>query len=98
MLAWKLFRVLKDGSITSLFINKSVKLSCDVWYLAEEHKTKGFAFRLGWHVTAKPEAPHLSTKNRVWKQVEIQDFETLSRPVSQGGTWYLAKKLRILPD
>ena len=49
MKAWKLFSLKKDGSIGPLFINKKQRLTPGVWYEAEEHKTKGFAFRPGWH-------------------------------------------------
>ena len=96
MIAWKLFRLLKDGSIAPLFINKRLRLEPGVWYEAECHPTKGFAVRTGWHVTAKPNAPHLSTKDRVWRKVEILDYTKLERPESQGGTWYLANKMRVL--
>jgi len=96
MLAWKLFRLMKDGSIAPLFINKRLRLELNKWYEAECIPTKGFAVRKGWHVTAKPIAPHLSKKGRIWKQVEIKDYTVLQRPETQGGTWYLANKMRII--
>jgi hypothetical protein len=96
MIAWKLFRLMKDGSIAPLFINKRLRLETGVWYEAECHPTKGFAVRTGWHVTAKPIAPHLSPVGRVWRKVEILDYVALERPESQGGTWYLANKMRVL--
>ena len=96
MKAWKLFRKLKDGSIAPLFINKKLRLQPGIWYPAEAHRTKGYAFRPGWHVTALPFAPHLSEKGRVWKEVLIEDFTEIVRPVQQGGKWYLANKMMVL--
>ena len=96
MIAYKLFRLLKDGKIAPLFINKKLRLEYNKWYQAEAHKTKGFAFRPGWHVIAKPYAPHLSMKNRIWKKVEIEDYQEINRPASQGGKWYLANKMRVI--
>ena len=98
MLAWKLFRLMKDGSIAPLFINKRLRLAPGVWYQAELHATKGFAPRRGFHVTAEPIAPHLNSKRetRVWKQVEIEDYEELIRPKTQGGLWYLANKMKVI--
>ena len=96
MITYKLFRVRKDGTIGSLFINRKARLPLNKWLTAEEYPTKGFAFRPGWHCTAKPEAPHLSEKDRAWFKVEIKHFTEEHRPESQGGLWYLAKKMRIL--
>lgn len=98
MIAYKLFRLLKNGEIAPLFINKTLRLKTNKWYKAETIPTKGFAVRKGFHVTAKPEAPHLSKKNRIWKKVEIEDYIELVRPESQGGIWYLANKMRVLGD
>ena len=96
MIAYKLFRVLKDGSISSLFINKKRRLPLNVWLEAESFPTKGFAVRPYWHCTNHPAAPHLSMKGRAWFKVEIDDFEEFNRPKSQGGLWYLAKKIKII--
>tara|TARA_R100000773_G_C4156755_1_gene76393 strand:- start:328 stop:627 length:300 start_codon:yes stop_codon:yes gene_type:complete len=98
MKAYKLVRKMKDGSLSSLFINRKNRLPLDVWMEAQEHKTKGFAFRPGWHCTLKPEAPHLSPKGRVWVEVEVDDFTYEKRPESQGGTWLLAKAMRIIKE
>lgn len=62
---------------------------------AEDHPTKGYAHRFGWHVMPFPVAPHLSEKQRVWVEVEIEDFEIFERPECQGGVWYLAKRMKI---
>jgi len=96
MKAYKLFRVLKSGEITPLFINKTQRLPIGEWLEAEEHKTKGFAFRPGWHCTSKPEAPHLNNKGRAWYEVEIEDYTDFIRPKSQGGLWYLANMMKII--
>mgnify|MGYP001189148448 CR=1 FL=1 len=98
MIAYKLFRKLKNGEITSLFINKSRRLPFNKWMDAESYPTKGFKIRPFWHCTCKPEAPHLSMRGRVWLRVEMEDFEEFNRPKSQGGKWYLAKRIRILEN
>jgi len=94
--AYKLFRVRKDGTIGSLFINKKAKLPVGKWLKAESYPTKGFAVRPGWHACAKPEAPHLSTRDRAWFLVEIKKVTEHQRPEAQGGLWYTAEKLRII--
>ena len=96
MRAYKLFRLLKSGEITPLFINKTKRLPIGEWMPAEAHRTKGFAYRPGWHCTSKPEAPHLSNKGRVWYEVEIEDYKDVLRPKSQGGLWYLANEMKII--
>ena len=62
MIAYKLFKVRKDGSIGSLFINQKDRLQINTWLEAKPHRTKGFAFRPGWHALFSPSAPHLSKK------------------------------------
>lgn len=96
MMSCKLFRELKDGNVTSLFINKKVRLPFGVWMQAECHPTKGFAVRPFWHCTSNPIAPHPSMKNRVWCEVEMDGYEEFQRPKNQGGLWYLAKKIKIV--
>lgn len=103
IIAYKLFRQLKNGSITSLFINKHIVLPHNIWMEAKSHPTKGFAVRPGWHCTAEPVAPHLKMKLksgevRVWKKVLIEDYTEIQRPENQGGLWYLAKRIMILDD
>jgi len=94
--SYKLFRVLKSGDITSLFINKTERLKRGVWLEAREFPTAGYKFRPFWHCTAQPEAPHLSEKGRVWLKVEMRDFEIFERPEHQGGKWFLAKRIKII--
>jgi hypothetical protein len=87
---------MKDGSISSLFINKTARHPTNVWLNAENHPTKGFKERYGWHCTFAPSAPHLSYKSRAWYKVEMSLWEQIQRPLNQGGTWYIAKKIKIL--
>ena len=101
--AYKLFRERKDGSITSLFINKSRTLPYDEWMDSENYPTSGFAERQGWHCTAEPVAPHLkmilkSGEKRVWRMVLIEDYTEFKRPETQGGLWYLANRMEILDE
>ena len=97
MIAYKLFRVRQDGSLGSLFINRRRRLPIGEWMESECIPTKGFAVREGWHCLPRPEAPHLTIKGRRWYAVEIDDWETLDRPASQGGHWFLAHRMRIPP-
>jgi len=96
MIAYKLCRQKKNGDLTSLFINKKVVILMNTWLDAEPHQTKGFAFRPGFHCTASPNAPHLYLKGRLWLQVEIDDYKEETRPLNQGGKWFLANKIKFL--
>lgn len=103
MIGYKLFRVRKNGTIGPLFINRKAVLPINEWMEAEEHRTKGFAFRPGWHACIKPEAPHLKTELangevRRWYKVELAECRIYNRPESQGGTWVLAQFLKILEE
>lgn len=98
MIVYKLFGVRKNGTIRSLFINRKRKLSVGKWLKAESHPTKGYALRPFWHCTSQPVAPHLSEKNRKWYKVQMKDYEIFKRPESQGGIWYLAKKIKIIEE
>ena len=93
---YKLVRLRKNGTLASLFINRSATLPVGQWLDAEDHETKGYAHRVGWHLLYKPEAPHLSKKGRVWVLCEAKDVETFTRPESQGGKWALAQRIKIL--
>jgi hypothetical protein len=96
MIAYKLFKVRKDGSIGPLFINTRQRISIGEWLDAEEHPTNGFAYRPGWHASIAPVAPHLSEKGRAWFKVEIDDFQRYERPERQGGTWFVANRMKVL--
>lgn len=95
MVAYKLFKLRKNNTLGSLFINAGAILPFNKWMHAKAYRTKGFAFRPGWHSTHKPIAPHLSMKNRVWAKVEIRNYKTQIRPKNQGGKWYLSKWIKI---
>lgn len=96
MIGYKLFRLRKDGTLGPLFINCKQRLAVGTQYIAEEHLTKGFAFRPGWHICSEMNAPHLSKKDRVWAQVRFSNYTSHIRPESQGGLWYTANKMTIL--
>ena len=98
MKAYKLVRKLKNGQLAPLFINKKARLPLNEWLLAEVHETKGYAVRSGWHCVLSPQAPHLSTKDRVWVEVLVKNYEFFTRPEKQGGTWVLAKEMMILRE
>jgi len=99
MKAYKLFKLRRDGTLGPLFINASQRIPEGVWLKSEDHPTKGFAHRPGWHCTLKPEAPHLSLNpkgsKRVWCEVEVCETKLYDRPESQGGTWVLAEWLKV---
>jgi hypothetical protein len=95
-IAYKLFRIRKNGSIGPLFINARQRIIMGEWLPAEDHPTKGYAHRPGWHATLKPVAPHLSEKGRVWFEIEIGEYRQFDRPQSQGGTWVLADRMRVV--
>ena len=100
MKAYKLFKIRKDGSLGPLFINPSQRIPIGEWLQAEEHPTKGFAYRPGWHCCFQPVAPHLAKapKNgpkRVWVEIEVIGTTTYKRPESQGGSWVLAEKMKV---
>ena len=101
MQAFKLLKRRKDGSIGPLFINASQRIPLGKWLEAEDHPTKGFAHRPGWHCTLKPVAPHLKMNPkgslpRVWCRVEVEGAEKFNRPESQGGTWVLARRMKVV--
>lgn len=95
MICYKLLKQRKDGSLGPLFINAKQRIPIGKWLKAENHPTKGFAVRQGWHCCKKKSAPHLSKKGRVWCEVQIQNYKEHKRPESQGGIWYTANKIKI---
>ena len=95
---YKLFRKLKSGQLAPLFINKKLRVPIGEWMEAEDHPTKGYAHRPGWHCCIQPIAPHLSKKDRVWCLCEAQGVTKHKRPEHQGGHWVLAKRLRVLKE
>ena len=106
MIAYKLVRKMKDGSLAPLFIDKKTRYVVGKEYIAEDVPTKGFAPRFGIHCCFElGNAPHLSEnlksgEVRVWIKVQIiGKYETYARPTSQGGSWVLAKdKILVLKE
>ena len=96
MIAYKLFRERKDGSLGPLFIGKNKKIPLNEWVAAEDIPTKGYAHRPGWHCSIRPNAPHLSEKGRSWFIVEIDNFVKFVRPAHQGGEWLIAQKMKVI--
>lgn len=96
MIAYKLLTLRKNGTLGPLFINRRQVIPLNKWLKAEDHPTKGYAHRPGWHAAADPVAPHLSKKGRVWAEVEVKDYQLLKRPASQGTAWVLAKRMKVL--
>lgn len=100
--AFKLFKMRKNGTLGPLFINARQVVPVGEWLQAEDHPTKGFAHRPGWHCTKEQSAPHLAKapkngQQRVWCEVEIAGSVTpFERPVNQGGTWFLAERMRVV--
>jgi hypothetical protein len=94
--AYKLIRQRKDGTFGSLFINRKAVIPVGKWLTAEDHPTRGYERRFGWHCTFLPIAPHLSKKGRIWVECEVRDYEVYKRPENQGGRWILAKKMKLL--
>lgn len=95
-IGYKLFRQRKDGTLGPLFINRRQRIELGVAYQAEDHPTKGYAHRPGWHVCSAKRAPHLSEKGRVWAKVAIEGVTEVLRPDCQGGKWYLAARMTVL--
>lgn len=104
MIGYKLFRKRQDGTYSPLFINKKQRLVPGIEYNMEDHPTKGFAHRPGWHICTSIEgAPHIKQDgktgaNRVWCKVEFEKLEELKRSEKQGGLWYLGKTIKILKE
>lgn len=55
---YKLFEQ-KNDKLYPLFIDKNTPIPVDTWLTAENHTTKDFAPRPGWHIGEIPDAPWL---------------------------------------
>tara|TARA_R110000824_G_scaffold268440_2_gene457049 strand:- start:1422 stop:1694 length:273 start_codon:yes stop_codon:yes gene_type:complete len=86
----------KNGTLGSLFINKTAEIPTGQWLQAETHSTKGYADRQGWHCLLEKKAPHLKEEGREWVEVSVTQFKFFVRPESQGGVWVLAQRMKIL--
>jgi len=96
MRAFKLLKLRKNGTLGPLFINRRQVVPVGEWLKAEDHPTKGYAHRPGWHACSRICAPHLTMKGRVWCEVEMEDVAKLVRPKSQGAEWFIAERMRVL--
>jgi hypothetical protein len=101
VIAYKLLRVRNDGTLGPLFINRDQVIPINQWLQAEDHKTKGYAHRPGWHAALRPHAPHLRARPangevRKWYMVEMAGTQLYDRPESQGGTWVLGSAMRVM--
>lgn len=100
-IAYKLLKIRKNGTLGPLFINASSVTPMHVWMQSENHPTKGFAIRQGWHCTFTMNAPHIAKEpkngcRRVWCKVLVKGTTTYNRPESQGGAWILADHMKII--
>lgn len=100
MRVYKLFRV-KEDKLFPLFINRNCETKLGEWLEASCYPTKGFAIREGWHCCITPSAPHLKQElangeKRVWVECDAEECEIYKRPWSQGGSWVLAQKLKVI--
>lgn len=102
MTAYKLFRLRKDGTLGSLFVNRRAVLPPGAWLDASDaHPHPGLAHRPGWHCCGEMRAPHIKLllkngERRVWAQVTMGGrVKTQLRPQSQGGLWFLADWIKI---
>lgn len=102
---YKKVRLLKNGNIYPLFIDKRRPFIIGEWMHCEYHPTFGFKERsfvdengnkIGcWHCTFSPNAPHInddlkSGEHRVWLECKAKGMtKRYDRPESQGGTWAL---------
>jgi len=98
MKAYKLLTKRKDGTLGPLFINRKQRIYQGIWMDAEDHPTKGYARRPGWHVCMDVMAPHLSMKGRIWCEVEIEDWVELKRPECQGTKWLIGNRMMIIKE
>ena len=98
MIAYKMMKLRKDNTLGPLFIDASLKIRIGETHVAKQgtHK-KGYKYRPGFHCCLTPHAPHLKLgEGRVWVEVLISDYTEEHRPMSQGGTWYLANRITFL--
>ena len=103
MKAYKPLIKKKDDKLYPLFINKTNPTPIGEWMEAKCYPTKGFAIRKGWHCCFEMKAPHLKMQlsngeQRVWVEVEVEDWESYNRPESQGGAWMLAQRMKIIRE
>ena len=97
----KLFTLRKDGTLGPLFIGANERIPVGEWYqFNEKLSRKGFADRPAIHAATK-DAPHIKPKvgeGRIKKRVLLRNWKTFKRPESQGGDWYIAGEMKVLPE
>lgn len=98
VMGWKLLRLRNDGTLGPLFINRRLVIPVGEWLSAEDHPTKGYQRRPGWHAAPERYAPHLSEKGRIWCPVVLKNWVLIKRPAAQGAAWYLAEQMLVLPQ
>ena len=105
MIAYKILRKRSDGSLGPLFVDRGLRLSFGITYVAKtDLPHPGLAHRPGFHCTHAPCAPHIklrlkSGEQRVWCMVKLSGWVTPHpRPDCQGGLWYTAEKMRIMRE
>jgi len=75
MIAYKLLRVRRDGTLGSLFINRAARLPVETWLYAQNHPTKGYKVRPGWHCLSRPSAPQVVPRaNRRFQTTTAADY------------------------
>ena len=97
-IGYKLFEQNEVGDLLPLFIDKNNPVPIGEWIKAENHPTKGFANRPGWHVGTIPDAPWLKAYDgsnvgfyrprfkrgkRVWCEVEYNTNHDYNDEVSK---------------
>jgi len=99
--AYKLLRLRRDKSLGPLFVGREQCIPVGKWMdCKDDLPHPGLAHRPGFHCCSEQHAPHIKMKlksgeERVWCLVTIENYEELERPVSQGGLWYVARRMKI---
>ena len=99
----------KDGTLSPLFHEKNRRFREGVWERFEAdltHPTKvgrssaNLAYRPGFY--GGPKTPQIKmgkvgSQNRVKRDIAFRNWTTVRRPANQGGEWYLAAEMMIIP-
>lgn len=100
MIAYKLVRKTRTGSLHPLFINRNMTYEIGQTCIAENHKKAGFSERPGFHCVPLPTAPHLkmnlsSGEKRVWVRVSVNGYEMHNNVVHKDSLWILANEMTV---
>jgi hypothetical protein len=101
LIAYKLLRIRNDGSLGPLFVGRNQVFTIGEWMECKfDLPHPGLAHRPGFHCCSTKSAPHIKLRlkngeQRVWCKVTIEEYELHNRPESQGGLWYVSKRMRI---